>query len=38
MYIVLEIQTNADGTVSPLPPIIKASREEKVITFWRKKK
>lgn len=28
MYIVLEIQTNADGTVTTLPPIIKATREE----------
>ena len=28
MFIVLEIQTNTNGTVSMLPPIIKASREE----------
>ena len=28
MYIVLEIQTNPDGTVATLPPIIKATREE----------
>ena len=28
MYIVLEIQTNANGTVATLPPIIKATREE----------
>ncbi len=35
MYIVLEIQTNADGTVSPLPPIIKASREEAESDYHR---
>lgn len=28
MYIVLEIQTMADGTVATLPPIIKATRDE----------
>lgn len=28
MFIVLEIQTNTNGTVSMLPPIVKASREE----------
>ena len=28
MYIVLEIQTYANGTVATLPPIIKASRDE----------
>lgn len=28
MYIVLEIQTNPDGTVATLPPIIKATRDE----------
>lgn len=28
MYIVLEIQTFADGSVATLPPTIKATREE----------